>query len=97
MAHLYKKVKKGHEYYYIRETQRVYGKPTTINQVYLGTADKIETLLGHGGFSPKEFGSIFALNELDKIWTWPGSLMRFCLPKSGPKVRPWGNWYFTPP
>ncbi len=48
MAHLYKKVKKGHEYYYIRETQRVYGKPTTINQVYLGTADKVEALLGQG-------------------------------------------------
>jgi transposase len=66
MAHLYKKVKKGHEYFYIRETQRVYGKPTTINQVYLGTADKIDTLMGRGGFSPKEFGSVFMLNELDK-------------------------------
>ena len=46
MAHLYKKLKKGHEYFYIRETQRVYGKPTTINQVYLGTADKVEAALG---------------------------------------------------
>jgi hypothetical protein len=66
MAHLYKKVKKGHEYFYIRETQRVYGKPTTINQVYLGTADKVDAMLGKGGFSPKEFGSVFALNELDR-------------------------------
>lgn len=66
MAHLYKKVKKGHEYFYIRETQRVYGKPTTINQVYLGTADKVDAVLNKGGFSPKEFGSIFALNELDR-------------------------------
>ncbi|HEX9882667.1 MAG TPA: hypothetical protein VGA79_01750 [Desulfobaccales bacterium] len=66
MAHLYKKVKKGHEYYYIRETQRVYGKPTTINQVYLGTADRVQAALGKGGFSPKEFGSVFILNELDR-------------------------------
>jgi transposase len=66
MAHLYKKVKKGHEYYYIRETQRVYGKPTTINQVYLGTADRVEAALRQGGFSPKEFGSVFILNELDR-------------------------------
>ena len=66
MAHLYKKVKKGNEYYYIRETQRVYGKPTTINQVYLGTSDKVQQALGKGGFSPKEFGSIFAINELDQ-------------------------------
>jgi len=55
MANLYKKLKKGHEYFYIRETQRVYGKPTTINQVYLGTADKVEAALGKGGLSPKEF------------------------------------------
>ena len=69
MAHLYKKVKNGRDYYYIRETQRVYGKPTTINQVYLGTADKARALLGEGnegGFSPKEFGSVFVLHELDR-------------------------------
>lgn len=68
MAHLYKKIKNGREYYYIRETQRVYGKPTTINQVYLGTADKVEALLDQGqeGFSPKEFGSVFVLHELNR-------------------------------
>ncbi len=72
MAHLYKKVKKGREYYYIRETQRVYGRPATINQVYLGTADKVQAVfngqdrnLGEG-FSPKEFGSIFVLHELER-------------------------------
>jgi hypothetical protein len=69
MAHIYKKVKKGRDYFYIRETQRVYGKPTTINQVYLGTADKVQALWGEeksSGFSPKEFGSIFVLHELDR-------------------------------
>jgi transposase len=72
MAHLYKKVKKGREYFYIRETQRVYGKPTTINQVYLGTADKVQALLAgqdekaQQGFSSKEFGSVFILNEIDR-------------------------------
>jgi hypothetical protein len=68
MAHLYKKVKKGRDYYYIRETQRVYGKPTTVNQVYLGTAEKAQTLLEQedGGFSAKEFGSIFVIDALDQ-------------------------------
>jgi hypothetical protein len=28
----------------IREPQRVDGKPTTVNQVYLGATDKVETL-----------------------------------------------------
>jgi transposase len=85
MAHLYKKVKKGHEYFYIRETQRVYGKPTTINQVYLGTADKVEAALGKGGFSPKEFGSIFALNELDKSLDLAGIVNEILPPKKRTK------------
>ena len=81
MAHLYKKVKKGHEYFYIRETQRVYGKPTTINQVYLGTADKVQAVLGKGGFSPKEFGSVFALNELDRAVDLAGMINEILPPK----------------
>jgi len=81
MAHLYKKVKKGHEYFYIRETQRVYGKPTTINQVYLGTADKVQAALGKGGFSPKEFGSVFALNELDRDIDLAGMINEILPPK----------------
>jgi transposase len=94
MAHLYKKVKKGHEYYYIRETQRVYGKPTTINQVYLGTADKVETLLGRGGFSPKEFGSIFALNELDKDLDLAGMVNEILPPKKRTKGPSLGELVF---
>ena len=94
MAHLYKKIKKGHEYYYIRETQRVYGKPTTINQVYLGTADKIETLLGRGGFSPKEFGSIFALNELDKELDLAGIVNEILPPKKRTKGPSLGELVF---
>jgi len=81
MAHLYKKLKKGHEYFYIRETQRVYGKPTTINQVYLGTADKVQAALGKGGFSPKEFGSVFALNEIDREVDLAGMINEILPPK----------------
>ena len=94
MAHLYKKVKKGHEYYYIRETQRVYGKPTTINQVYLGTADKVETLLGRGGFSPKEFGSVFALSELDKDLDLAGIVNEILPPKKRTKGPSLGELVF---
>jgi len=94
MAHLYKKVKKGHEYFYIRETQRVYGKPTTINQVYLGTADKIDTLLGRGGFSPKEFGSVFMLNELDKDLDLAGIVNEILPPKKRTKGPSLGELIF---
>jgi len=84
MAHLYKKVKKGRDYYYIRETQRVYGKPTTINQVYLGTADKAHALLEQpesAGFSAKEFGSLFVLNELDQSLNLAGMIDEILPPK----------------
>jgi transposase len=72
MAHLHKKVKKDHTYYYIRESQRIKGRPTIVNQVYLGTADKVQSLLDFSagslpeGFSPKEYGSVFLINELDQ-------------------------------
>ena len=91
---MYKKVKKGHEYYYIRETQRVYGKPTTINQVYLGTADKVQAALDKGGFSPKEFGSIFILNELDRMLDLAGIVNEILPPKKKTKGPSLGELVF---
>ena len=41
MAHLHKKMKKGRPYYYIREIQRVGGKPKVVSQIYLGSVDTI--------------------------------------------------------
>jgi transposase len=100
MAHLYKKIKKGREYFYIRETQRVYGKPTTVNQVYLGTAEKVQALLeGHDtksqqGFSPKEFGSIFVLNEIDKSLDLAGLVDEILPPKKRTKGPSLGELFF---
>jgi transposase len=98
MAHLYKKVKNGRDYYYIRETQRVYGKPTTINQVYLGTADKVQELLkqenGRRGFSPKEFGSIFAINEMNRLVDLPGIVDDILPPKKRTKGPTLGELLF---
>jgi hypothetical protein len=71
-AHLHKKMKKGRAYYYIRESKRMNGKPTIVNQVYLGSADKLlATLLARDQALPtrlasKEFGSLFMLNEIDR-------------------------------
>ena len=72
MAHLHKKIKQGRAYYYIRETQRIDGKPTVVNQVYLGTADRILARLTGcaprvpSRFASKEFGSLFLLDALDR-------------------------------
>lgn len=100
MAHLYKKVKKGREYFYIRETQRVYGKPTTINQVYLGTADKVQALLSgqdekaQQGFSSKEFGSVFILNEIDQTVDLAGLVDELLPPKKRTRGPSLGELFF---
>lgn len=72
MAHLHKKIKKGRPYYYVREIRRVNGKPTVINQVYLGSPERILEMFSSedkstfASLSSKEFGSLFIFNEIDK-------------------------------
>lgn len=41
MAHLVKKVVKGHPYWYVRECRRVNGRVVTVSQMYLGSADHL--------------------------------------------------------
>lgn len=45
MASLTRKILKGRAYYYLRECQRVNGKPTIVRQKYVGSADKVAALL----------------------------------------------------
>ena len=72
MAHIAKKVKKGKTYYYIRETARVNGKPRTVNQIYLGSIERImDMALGQqkpviNKIQSQEFGSLFLANLVDK-------------------------------
>jgi transposase len=72
MAHVYKKIKKGRTYYYIRETARINGKPKVVNQIYLGTVEKImEMALGQqqagvGKIKVQEFGSLFLAHLIEK-------------------------------
>ncbi|HET6514547.1 MAG TPA: IS1634 family transposase [Thermodesulfovibrionales bacterium] len=72
MAHLHKKMKSGRPYYYIREIQRVNGKPTVVNQVYLGSPERILELFTTDqkgtltSLSSREFGALFIFNEIDK-------------------------------
>ncbi len=73
MAHLHKKIKKGRPYYYIREMARVNGKPKVVNQVYLGSPERIlEMALGSkDSDSPtkiqvQEFGALWLANLIDQ-------------------------------
>jgi transposase len=42
MASLTKKIINGHAYYYLRECQRVDGKPKVVRQIYLGSVEAIQ-------------------------------------------------------
>lgn len=71
MAHLHKKMKKGRPYYYIREIARVDGKPKVINQVYIGTPERILELTKDKGSMPdkiqaQEFGALWLANLIEK-------------------------------
>ena len=73
MAHLHKKIKKGRPYYYIREIQRVNGKPTVVSQLYLGSVDAIAKRFQQADEAGKPlrlqsrpFGALFVLHEVEK-------------------------------
>ncbi|MBU0944714.1 MAG: IS1634 family transposase, partial [Proteobacteria bacterium] len=64
-------MKKGRPYYYIREMARVEGKPKVINQVYLGTPERIlEMAQGKTSLPSKlkvqEFGGLWLAHLIEK-------------------------------
>jgi transposase len=71
MAHIHKKMKKGRPYYYVREIARVDGKPKVINQVYLGSPDRILEMARGKKTMPRKiqaqsFGSLWLANLVEK-------------------------------
>jgi transposase len=60
-------MKKGRPYYYVREIARVDGKPKVINQVYLGSPDRILEMAQGGNKMPRKiqaqsFGALWLIN-----------------------------------
>jgi len=71
MAHLHKKIKKGRPYYYVREIARVDGKPKVVNQVYLGSPERImEMALDQAApqikLQVQEFGALWMADQIDR-------------------------------
>ena len=93
MAHLHKKMKSGRPYYYIREIRRVNGNPTVVNQVYLGSPERILELFtaeyteAGTSLSSREFGSLFVFNEIDKEVDFAG-IVDAVVPAKGNEERP---------
>jgi transposase len=66
-------MKNGRPYFYIREIARVNGKPKVVNQVYLGTVEKILSLVTGqksadlSRIQVQEFGALWLANEIEKM------------------------------
>jgi transposase len=70
MAHIHKKMKKGRPYYYVRETARVDGKPRVVNQVYLGSPERLLEMATSAGsierLQVQEYGSLLLADLIEK-------------------------------
>ena len=71
MAHLHKKIKKGRPYYYVREMARIDGRPKVVNQVYLGSPERIlEMAISQKAprikLQVQEFGALWMANQIDR-------------------------------
>lgn len=72
MATIIKKRKGGKDYYYIVESARVNGKPRIVNQIYLGTLEKIKNTHEQGKnlriekVKTLDFGALWLANEIEK-------------------------------
>lgn len=71
MAHLHKKMKNGRPYYYVREIARVDGKPKVINQVYLGSPERMLELATRGGepvqrVQVQEYGALWLADLIEQ-------------------------------
>jgi len=64
MAHLHKKIKKGRPYYYVREMGRVGGELKVIEQIYLGSPERIKEM----ATSDKEACRNILVQEFGALW-----------------------------
>lgn len=69
MAHFHVKTKKGRPYLYVREIARVGGKPKVVSQVYIGSPERVASLVtasGEGAFKLRveEFGALWLADQI---------------------------------
>lgn len=98
MAHIHKKTKNGRTYYYIREMARVGGKPKVVNQIYLGTIERLIELARGGAerclkISAQEFGSLWLASLIEQE-VGLTSVIDSVLPKGPKETGPSVGEYF---
>jgi len=105
MAHFHIKMKKGRPYLYVREIQRINGKPTVVSQIYIGSPEKVATFATGGGKSNgdspgsdvalkvEEFGALWLANMVDQEVDLAG-LVDSVIPRDGREKGPSVGEYF---
>ncbi|GBE12600.1 MAG TPA: hypothetical protein ENG79_08475 [Desulfobacteraceae bacterium] len=91
-------MKKGNPYYYVREIARVDGKPKVVNQVYLGSPERIfELAKGREKMPDKiqaqEFGALWLANLVEKEIDIAGLIDRVVLPEKDAEGPPAVEYY----
>ncbi len=72
MAHFHIKKKKGRPYLYVREIKRVDGKPKVVNQIYIGSPDRVAALASGEAkekdkrLKVEQFGALWVANTIDR-------------------------------
>jgi transposase len=71
MAHFHIKTKKGRPYLYVREIARVNGKPKVISQTYIGSPERVASLIGSRDvdimdLKVGEFGALWLAQQSDR-------------------------------
>ncbi len=71
MAHFHIKTKKGRPYLYVREIARVGGKPTVVSQVYIGSPERVASLVSGSGelaikLKVEEFGALWLADQISR-------------------------------
>jgi transposase len=71
MAHFHIKTKKGRPYLYVREIARVGGKPTVVSQIYIGSPERVASLVSGSGESAiklrvEEFGALWLADQISR-------------------------------
>jgi transposase len=71
MPHFHVKTKKGRPYLYVREIARVQGKPKVVSQIYVGSPERVATLVsaapeGAVKLKVEEFGALWLADQIDR-------------------------------
>ncbi len=99
MAHFHIKKKKGRPYLYVREIARVNGKPKVVSQIYIGSPEKVASLVGDKeidtlNLKVEEFGSLWLAHQIDQDIDLCGiidSIVSRAERETGPSV---GEYFF---